>query len=109
MDNAGEDFRRWLVQGNSQWTCKISDCDPDQHIRSGLPPMIIFQGTEDNQVPFWTVKEFARKVKKAGNRCEFNIYEGQTHLGWGENTKDVFQKMDRFLESLGYFEIEENK
>jgi acetyl esterase len=87
---------------------EVSECDPDQHIHPGLPPMIIFQGTEDDQVPFWSVKEFARKVKKAGNRCELNIYEGQTHLGWGENAKDVFQKMDRFLESLGYVNLEED-
>ena len=88
---------------------EVSKCDPDQHIRPGLPPMIIFQGTEDDQVPFWSVKEFARKVKALGNRCELNIYDGQTHLGWGENEKDVFQKMDQFLESLGYLDFKEEK
>lgn len=85
---------------------KVKDCDPDEFIRSGLPPSIIFQGTADNIIPLWSVKQFANKMKAAGNRCELNIYEGQTHLGWGENVKDVYAKMDKFLESLGYFDLE---
>jgi len=85
---------------------KESECDPDQHIRPGLPPSIIFQGTKDDMVPFWSVKEFAKKMEAAGNRCELNIYEGQTHLGWGENAKDVYKKMEIFLGSLGYIEMQ---
>ncbi len=85
---------------------KVKECDPDEHVRSGLPPSIIFQGTADNQVPVWSVKQFAKKMEAAGNRCELNIYEGQTHLGWGDNAKDVYAKMDKFLASLGYFEFE---
>jgi acetyl esterase/lipase len=84
---------------------KVKECDPNEHIRAGLPPSIIFQGTADDIIPLWSVKEFARKMKAAGNRCELNIYEGQTHLGWGENVKDVYAKMDEFLESLGYIKM----
>ena len=59
---------------------KVKECDPDEYIRSGLPPSSIFQGTADNVIPLWSVKEFAQKMKAAGNRCELNIYEGQTHF-----------------------------
>jgi len=81
---------------------KVSECDPAEHIRPDLPPSIIFQGTADNQVPFWSVKEFVNNMISAGNRCELHIYEGQTHLGWGENAVDVMNKMDDFLASIGY-------
>jgi acetyl esterase/lipase len=85
---------------------KVKECDPDEYIRSGLPPSIIFQGTADDIIPLWSVKQFAGKMKAAGNRCELNIYEGQTHLGWGENVKDVYAKMDAFLASLGYLGLQ---
>ncbi len=84
---------------------KVRECDPDDHVRPGLPPSIIFQGTKDDQVPFWSVKEFAKKMATAGNRCELHIYEGQTHLNWGENVRDVLEKMDKFLESIGYLDF----
>jgi acetyl esterase/lipase len=79
-----------------------AECDPAQHIVPGLPPSIIFQGTLDDQVPPWTVTEFARDMKKSGNRCDLHIYEGQTHLGWGTNADDVLEKMDEFLISIGF-------
>jgi hypothetical protein len=56
-------------------------------------------------VPFWSVKEFAKKMTAAGNRCDFHIYEGQTHLNWGDNARDVLEKMDKFLESIGYLDF----
>jgi len=82
----------------------VSECDPCSYIKPKQPPAIIFQGTADDQVPVWTVKEFDKKMRAAGNRCELNIYEGQIHLNWGKNNKDVLQKMDNFLISLGYLE-----
>ncbi|MFQ5632493.1 MAG: alpha/beta hydrolase, partial [bacterium] len=80
----------------------VEECDPGQHIRAGLPPAIIFQGSVDDQVPAWSVEAFAKEMKKAGNRCDFHLYEGQTHLGWGKNGDDVLEKMDRFLVSIGF-------
>lgn len=84
---------------------RIEDCDPSAHIRPDLPPSIIFQGTKDDLVPFLGAKEFADKMKAAGNRCDLHLYEGQTHLSWGDNNLDVLQKMDKFLESIGFFDF----
>ncbi|UCG52810.1 MAG: alpha/beta hydrolase [Candidatus Latescibacterota bacterium] len=81
-----------------------SACDPAQHIKPGLPPSIVFQGTMDDQVPPRTVQEFVSEMKKAGNRCDLHIYEGQTHLEWGKNGDDVLAKMDQFLISIGFLE-----
>jgi acetyl esterase/lipase len=82
----------------------VKDCDPDSHIRSGIPPIVFFQGTADDTVPPWSIKAFAKKMKAVGNRCDLHMYEGQTHLSWGENALDVLEKMDAFLASLGYIQ-----
>ncbi len=84
---------------------EVRECDPDAHIGPGLPPSIIFQGTADDVIPLWSVKEFAKKMTAAGNRCDLHIYEGQTHLNWADNEKDVLEKMDKFLESIGYLDL----
>ena len=84
---------------------EVRECDPDAHVRPGLPPSIIFQGTADDVIPLWSVKEFAKKMTAAGNHCDLHIYEGQTHLNWGDNETDVLEKMDRFLESIGYLDL----
>lgn len=84
---------------------EVRECDPDAHIRPDLPPSIIFQGTADDIIPLWSVKEFAKKMTAAGNRCDLHIYEGQTHLDWGDNARDVLEKMDKFLESVGYIKL----
>lgn len=80
----------------------VADCDPAQHVRPGLPPMIFFQGTNDNTVPAWTTEEFAKMMVEAGNRCDLHMYEDQTHMGWRKNSSDVYNKMDEFLISIGF-------
>ena len=115
ISSAAEAFMLWVTPAkvfDDGWfkqilrnKAKVKECDPDAHVRPGLPPSIIFQGTADDQVPFWSVKEFVEKMTAAGNRCELHIYEGQTHLNWGENTRNVLQKMDKFLESIGYLDF----
>jgi acetyl esterase/lipase len=82
----------------------VEDLDPDSHIKPGLPPSVMFQGTIDSDVPPWSVKAFAGKMRAAGNRCDLHVYEGQTHLNWGENSLDVLEKMDAFLKSIGFLD-----
>jgi acetyl esterase/lipase len=79
-----------------------SEFDPDKLLRPDLPPMVFFQGTADDTVPAWSVEAFVKKSQEIGNHCDLHMYEGQTHLGWGENAEDVLQKMAAFLESIGF-------
>ena len=74
------------------------------NICAGLPPMVLFQGTIDRDVPPESVKAFVKAMRDAGNRCELHMYEGQTHLNWGENADDVLEKMIDFLVSIDYLE-----
>lgn len=83
---------------------------PIHHVTAGLPPTIIFHGTDDRTVPFWTVKAFTAVMRKAGNRCELVGYEGQGHSFFnvgregGRYYRETLEATDRFLVSLGYLE-----
>ena len=94
---------------------KAKEISPYHFIRAGLPPSIIFHGTNDDAVPYPTVQLFQQAMAAAGNRCELKAYEGQPHgffnPGRGEGepraeaTRRYYQtleQLDAFLTSLGY-------
>jgi len=87
-----------LLRGRAE----LSEFNPVELIKPGLPPAIFFQGTADDTVPYNSVVEYVSKSRSAGNRNDLEVYQGQTHLNWGENAKDVLKKMDEFLVSIGY-------
>ena len=63
---------------------KIWSISPAHNIKKGLPPMIEFHGTDDEQVPKWSVQFFESEMKKEGNYFEQHMYEGKKHyLGEG--------------------------
>jgi acetyl esterase len=66
---------------------KIWSISPFHNIKGGLPPMIEFHGTDDEQVPKWTVQFFESEMKKQGNYFEQHMYEGRKHYLGGENPK----------------------
>jgi acetyl esterase len=64
---------------------KIWSISPAHNIKGGLPPMIEFHGTYDDQVPVWTVQFFENAMKKESNYFELHTYEGRRHyLGDGD-------------------------
>lgn len=88
---------------------------PQQHVREGLPPTIIFHGTADQTVPFSSAEAFRDAMKKAGNRVELVSYEGRGHgffnfgraggpAAQGEDFLDTLERADRFLTELGFLE-----
>ncbi|MFY9252379.1 MAG: alpha/beta hydrolase fold domain-containing protein [Fuerstiella sp.] len=91
---------------------------PIHHVRSGMPPAIIFHGIADTTVPYATVEEFSRRMANAGNRCELNGFPEAPHgffnesRGKDEQRKDrseqwckrTILKLDLFLQSLGWLE-----
>ena len=93
------------------------DFSPDEHVRAGLPPTIILQGSEDTVTPLAGVQRFCDRMKAAGNTCELHVYDGFGHLftpaGIPDNGQpkpdaatraDALAKADRFLRTLGYIE-----
>lgn len=95
---------------------KSKELSPLFFVRENLPPSIIFHGTEDEAVPYWTVKRFAQEMTKAGNRCELKSFTGAPHgffntgRGGSPERLDLEQQryttttyqLDKFLQSLGY-------
>jgi len=82
---------------------------PAHHVRSNLPPTIVFHGTADTTVPFSTAKLFADLMRQHGNRCELIPFEGAGHgffnAGRSEHGyADTLKATEAFLESLGYLE-----
>lgn len=90
----------------------LESMSPYHHVRAGLPPAIVFHGKADTTVPYATAEGFCRKMQEAGNRCELEGYEGQTHgffnYGRNENVpyRDTVRKMDEFFASLGWLQGE---
>lgn len=100
IDLSGDNWFRQILKGRVD----IDDVNPSLHIRAGLPPTVIFQGTADTTVPFFRVKQFVDKMLAEHNRCDFHIYEGREHLFHNNpaDYQDTMIKADRFLSSLGF-------
>lgn len=95
-----------LIDGDPK---KIS---PIHHIRRGLPPMIIFHGTNDRIIPFEDVAYFTKKVQELDNRCELIPFERKGHaffnFGMYKNKpyEETIRETDKFLFTLGYLKSE---
>ena len=83
---------------------QIWSISPAHNIKAGLPPMIEFHGTDDEQVPKWTVQFFESAMKKEGNYFELHIYQGRKHyLGDGNSNysryydDEILKVADDFL------------
>ena len=84
------------------------ELSPYHHIRKGLPPTIIFHGTNDSAVDHKTVVLFESRMQLFSNQCRLASYNGQPHgfFNYGRDGNTYFQKtvmeMDLFLNKLGW-------
>jgi acetyl esterase len=83
---------------------KIWSISPAHNLRGGMPPMIEFHGTDDEQVPIWTVQYFETAMKKEGNYFEQHTFEGRKHYLGDGNPKysryfddEILKVTDDFL------------
>jgi acetyl esterase/lipase len=90
---------------------KIWSISPAHNIRAGLPPMIEFHGTDDEQVPKWTVQFFESEMKKEGNYFELHIYDGKKHYLGDGNPKysryfddEILKIADDFLRKFKFLD-----
>ena len=66
---------------------RIWSISPAHNIKGGLPPMIDFHGSDDEQVPVWTAQFFQTDMEKTGNYFELHQFKGRKHyLGDGNPT-----------------------
>ncbi len=81
---------------------KAKDYSPYHHIKSGLPPMILFHGTNDQIVPYNTAKDFTEEMQQMGNQCKLYTYEKRGHNFYSNpaDYNDVLKKMDEFITNV---------
>jgi acetyl esterase/lipase len=85
---------------------------PAEHIDAKTPPALLMVGSKDFLIG--GDRQFMDRMKAAGARCDFDLYEGRTHgfFNYRQNGTPDFIKttesMDRFLTSLGYLKGEPN-
>jgi len=99
----------------------IASIELGEHVRPGLPPIIILTGALDVSIPAASLAEFCEKMTRAKNRCELEIYPGVGHMleppeGSGtakeeaaKTRYDAYLKADQFLASMGYIPVSKPK
>jgi acetyl esterase len=79
---------------------------PAHHVRQGVPPTIIFFGTDDRLLK--GAEYMQHQMKSVGSRCELLTWDGLPHgfFNWGRYKNRPFTETmhatDQFLTSLGY-------
>lgn len=88
---------------------RYKEFSPFHNIRKGMPPAIVFVGTQDKLLPVGTVKAFCEQARAVGTKCEYRVYEGQphgffNHRDQGDNRyyKETLAETERFFETLGW-------
>ena len=91
---------------------RAMDISPAHHVVKGLPPTIIFHGTEDTTVLFENVERFRRKMHEAENECALVPFKNHKHgffnFGRFDNRpySETVRATDEFLSRLGFLEGE---
>jgi acetyl esterase/lipase len=82
---------------------RTTDISPAHHVKTGIPPTLIFHGTEDTTVPFENVERFMTLMILSSNECELVPFEGHKHaffnVGKFEDKpyNETIRLMDDFL------------
>ena len=81
------------------------DFSPLHNLKQGMPPAIVFLGTEDSLIPVETAWYFKTVMEKLGSRCELFLYEGEGHGFFNYRNYEIYvdtrDKADEFLISTG--------
>lgn len=80
---------------------------PAHNLTEKTPSTLIMLGTKDKLFKVSVAKQYQKKMKELGNRCDLILYEDQDHAFFNidKNEEMHFQTMkdaDIFLTSLGY-------
>ncbi|MBI2511716.1 MAG: alpha/beta hydrolase [Opitutae bacterium] len=78
---------------------KLRDHSPSEHVRPGLPPVLILHGDADKTVPLAMSRAFQEKLRAAGNTCDLIVLPGAPHglLTWEKFLPDYAAQMNAWL------------
>lgn len=83
---------------------------PLHNLHKGMPPTVVFLGTEDEHIPIQTAEDYQKRMEALGVRCDLHIYEGRKHGFFNHKHSADYAEtvavMDRFLVSLGLLPAE---
>ena len=81
---------------------------PLHNIKAGMPPTVIFLGTNDDLIPVETAKYFQKAMEKVKSKSVLHLYEGQKHGFFNYKNFEFYKKTvietDEFLQSIGYLQ-----
>ena len=84
------------------------DFSPLHNLRAGMPPAVVFLGTQDALIPVETARYFKTVMEKVGSRCDLFLYEGEGHGFFNyrnyENYKSTLEQTEAFLIFTGFLQ-----
>lgn len=83
------------------------DYSPSEHIRHGLPPILLLFGDKDPLFISNSMTRFLERMDQHGNHLDLKLYEGFGHGFFNMNNSEEAYRLtlidtDRFLAGLGY-------
>jgi acetyl esterase/lipase len=96
--------------GHDRVKDRWKEISPAHNIRKGMPPTIVFFGSNDKLMTVPTMEKFKKAMEDVGSRSELHVYKDRTHgffnmsKGDGSDYVDSVIKTDVFLASLGFLE-----
>jgi acetyl esterase/lipase len=85
---------------------------PLHQLKPGIPPTLIFHGTNDNTVSIEDVREFKKKAQANGDECTLMEFDGRGHGFFnkrGDNTEDYWttlKETEKFLRDRKFLKSE---
>jgi acetyl esterase/lipase/lysophospholipase L1-like esterase len=85
---------------------RFMDFSPAHHITKTAPPAIVFLGDQDKLIPVRVLREFETGMKKAGVRCDAQVYPmaGHGFFNRDPHFTQTLIETDKFLASLGWIQ-----
>jgi dipeptidyl aminopeptidase/acylaminoacyl peptidase len=77
----------------------LAEISPINHIRPGLPPFLLVQGTADKTVAYDLTQNFQARLQAAGVSCELLTLENAQHrlADWKKFDPDFPEKIINWL------------
>lgn len=92
---------------------RFKEISPMHNIQKGVPPTIVFLGSNDRLIPVNTAELYKAKMDSVGSRCDLHIYQDQKHGFFNYRHTEYFNKTvtasDHFLVSLGILKKQKKK
>jgi acetyl esterase len=85
---------------------RFREFSPMHHVTRKAPPAIVFLGDQDKLIPVSVLREFEKRMKQAGVRCDAQVYPNAGHGFFNREpyfTRTLIEA-DKFLASLGWIQ-----